>query len=49
VLKLEPVAAGLLNAVVFWFDLHLDDEETLTNGELQRRAKGRCTPSSVFL
>lgn len=32
-LKLEVVAEGLLNAVVFWFDLHLDDCETLTNGE----------------
>ena len=32
-LKLEVVEEGLLNAVVFWFDLHLDDYETLTNGE----------------
>ena len=32
-LKLEVVEEGLLNAVVFWFDLHLDDCETLTNGE----------------
>ncbi len=31
-LKLEVVAEGLLNAVAFWFDLHLDDCETLTNG-----------------
>ncbi|KAL4451864.1 hypothetical protein ABPG75_007526 [Micractinium tetrahymenae] len=30
-LKLEVVGEGLLNAVVFWFDLHLDDCETLTN------------------
>ncbi|KAL4424877.1 hypothetical protein ABPG77_002100 [Micractinium sp. CCAP 211/92] len=30
-LKLEVVAEGLLNAVAFWFDLHLDDCETLTN------------------
>jgi hypothetical protein len=26
------VAEGTLNAVVFWFDLHLDDCETITNG-----------------
>ena len=31
-LKLEVVEEGLLNAVVFWFDLHLDDCETLSNG-----------------
>ncbi|PSC69443.1 arginine methyltransferase [Micractinium conductrix] len=30
-LKLEVVEEGLLNAVVFWFDLHLDDCETLSN------------------
>lgn len=32
-LKLEVVEEGVLNAVVFWFDLHLDDCETLTSGE----------------
>ncbi len=32
-LKLEVVEEGVLNAVAFWFDLHLDDCETLTNGE----------------
>lgn len=31
-LKLEVVREGLLNAVAFWFDLHLDDCETLTSG-----------------
>lgn len=31
-LKLEPVAEGTLNAVVFWFDLHLDNVETITSG-----------------
>jgi len=31
--KLEVISPGMLNAVVFWFDLHLDDVETLTNGE----------------
>ncbi len=33
-LKLEVVAEGTLNAIAFWFDLHLDDCETLTNGAL---------------
>jgi protein arginine N-methyltransferase 7 len=32
VLRLPVVAAGTLNAVAFWFDLHLDDVETLSNG-----------------
>ena len=30
VIKLEPVADGKLNAVCFWFDLHLDEEATIT-------------------
>ena len=30
VIKLEPIAAGHLNAVCFWFDLHLDEEATIT-------------------
>lgn len=34
-LKLEVVEEGVLNAVAFWFDLHLDDCETLTNGALR--------------
>jgi protein arginine N-methyltransferase 7 len=29
-LKLEPVADGYLNAVCFWFDLHLDEEATIS-------------------
>ena len=37
---------GTLNAVVFWFDLHLDEEETITSappgflcgGELEKHA-----------
>ncbi len=29
-LKLDVVADGLLNAIVFWFDLHLDEEATIT-------------------
>jgi len=31
ILKLEVVADGLLNAVCFWFDLHLDEEATITS------------------
>ena len=31
VIKLEPVADGCLNAICFWFDLHLDEEATLTS------------------
>jgi hypothetical protein len=38
-LKLEVIAEGVLNAVVFWFDLHLDDCETLTNGEAGEKSK----------
>ena len=30
VIKLETVASGYLNAVIFWFDLHMDEEETIT-------------------
>ena len=32
VLRLPIVAAGTVNAVAFWFDLHLDDEESITTG-----------------
>ena len=31
--KFEIVEAGMLNAVVFWFDLHLDDVETISSGK----------------
>jgi len=30
-LKFEVVADGLLNAVAFWFDLHLDEESSITS------------------
>lgn len=30
VLKVETIAHGYLNAVMFWFDLHMDEEETIT-------------------
>ena len=31
-LKLEVTQAGTLNAIAFWFDLHLDAECTITTG-----------------
>ena len=31
VLKLPVIEDGILNAIVFWFDLHLDDTETITS------------------
>lgn len=31
-LKLRATQPGMLNAVLFWFDLHLDDMETISNG-----------------
>jgi hypothetical protein len=33
VLRLSVVAAGTVNAVAFWFDLHMDDHESITTGE----------------
>lgn len=30
VLKLEVVKSGILNGVVMWYDLHLDDQESIT-------------------
>ncbi|DBA83709.1 TPA: hypothetical protein ACH3X1_006247 [Trebouxia sp. C0004] len=32
IVKLDVIAEGMLNAVAFWFDLHLDEEESLCNG-----------------
>ena len=32
VLRLPIIAAGTVNAVAFWFDLHLDDHESITTG-----------------
>ncbi len=32
-IKLEVTAAGTLNAIAFWFDLHLDEDESITTGE----------------
>lgn len=30
--KLQAIAEGMLNAVAFWFDLHLDVEVSITSG-----------------
>ena len=30
VVRLETINAGYMNAVVFWFDLHMDEKETIT-------------------
>jgi hypothetical protein len=38
IIKLEVVETGVLNAIVFWFDLHLDSEETITTGTRGRLA-----------
>jgi protein arginine N-methyltransferase 7 len=34
VLKMETIAHGYMNAVCFWFDLHMDEEETITTAPL---------------
>lgn len=38
-LKLHVTSPGLLNAVMFWFDLHLDDVETLSNNPFDKMEK----------
>lgn len=35
IVKLEVVAGGILNAVAFWFDLHLDPDISLCSGKRQ--------------
>jgi protein arginine N-methyltransferase 7 len=30
VLRMETIASGYMNAIVFWFDLHMDEHETIT-------------------
>lgn len=49
-LKLEVIAPGKLNAIVFWFDLHLDDTETLTTGACWKKCGGRvcCRAWEMF-
>lgn len=43
ILKLEPVADGIMNAVCFWFDLHLDEEATITTAPEGVIGKGGVT------
>jgi protein arginine N-methyltransferase 7 len=31
--KLDIISQGTLNAILFWFDLHLDDVESITSGK----------------
>lgn len=38
-LKLKVSDSGLLNAVMFWFDLHLDDVETISNNPFDKTEK----------
>ncbi len=33
IVKLDVIAEGIMNAVAFWFDLHLDEEESLCSGK----------------
>lgn len=35
IVKLDIVEPGVVNAIAFWFDLHMDDVESITNGEHQ--------------
>ena len=35
VLKLDVIEPGRLNAIVFWFDLHLDEEETISSAPFE--------------
>ena len=39
--RLDTVAAGTLNAVVYWFDLHLDERSSLCSGALLAEPR-RC-------
>lgn len=32
-IKLEVTAPGTVNALAIWFDLHLDEEESITTGQ----------------
>jgi len=33
IVKLDVIAEGMMNAVAFWFDLHLDEEKSLCSGK----------------
>ena len=46
VIKLEAIADGHLNAVCFWFDLHLDEDASLTNAPPGIGKGGQLEPES---
>lgn len=48
--QLEVVDHGVLNAIVFWFDLHLDEHESITNSPCHEKAHYYvgASNSSVF-
>ena len=48
VLRLETVASGYLNAVVFWFDLHMDERETITTAPAGVGKGGRLREEERF-
>ncbi|KAK9815442.1 hypothetical protein WJX72_003717 [[Myrmecia] bisecta] len=41
IVKLETTATGTMNAIAFWFDLHLDDEQTITTAPSYIAVHGR--------
>ena len=45
VLRLEALQTGYLNAIVVWFDLHLDEEATITSGPRGVLPGGRLSPA----
>lgn len=48
VLKVETIAHGYLNAVMFWFDLHLDEEETITTAPPGIGRGGSITDETIM-
>ncbi|KAK9825810.1 hypothetical protein WJX74_009582 [Apatococcus lobatus] len=45
-LKLEVTSAGTLNALAIWFDLHLDEEESITTGKFCCMTESLLAPTS---
>lgn len=41
--KLQVLQSGIMNAIVFWFDLHLDESETLSNCPLLQSSDDTVT------
>jgi protein arginine N-methyltransferase 7 len=46
-LKLDVLRSGTLNAVVFWFDLHLDEDATITSAPAGFGPGGEAEPARV--